>query len=96
MENRVKKITIIFENVKLFLNSEAIQKDKLVQLYTVQLCLAVLYVTSHKTLAFKCFVVWKEKPQVLYAIKDNVLSTNYETDENTCVNNFKQTLLHEF
>jgi len=57
MENRVKKITIIFENVKLFLNSEAIQKDKLVQLYTVQLCSAVLYVTGHKTLAFKCFVV---------------------------------------
>jgi len=54
MENRVKKITIIFENVKLFLNSEAIQKDKLVQLYTVQLCLAV---TGHKTFPCKCFVV---------------------------------------
>jgi len=57
MENRVKKITIIFENVKLFLNSEAIQKDKLVQLYTVQLCSAVLYVTGHKTFACKCFEV---------------------------------------
>jgi len=78
MENRVKKITIIFENVKLFLNSEAIQKDKLVQLYTVQLCLAVLYVTSHKTFDCKCFVVWKKKHEEKtfssYGIKDNVLS----------------------
>jgi len=61
MENRVKKITIIFENVKLFLNSEAIQKDKLVPIYGSTMFSFIICETGHKTFACKCFVVWKKK-----------------------------------
>jgi len=57
MENRVKKITIIFENVKLFLNSEAIQKDKLVPIYGSTMFSFIICETGHKTFACKCFVV---------------------------------------